>query len=301
MLFRSGVHAYLMEQARAYLDYVSIHSYALNRGNELPRYDYLTAIGTSEGPEFFITNVANSLKDRDAGARIKIAYDEWNLRAWQHPGFPRDGVESYDAPAIRELVERREKQNGVASQYTLADALFSASFFNACLRHAEDVGMSNIAPIVNTRGPLFVHSKGIVKRTHFHAMAMYANELEPRVGKLDIQGDKLAHGGKSIPVVDAIATVNDSGKSWAIALVNRHPDQAVTCTVKMKDRFLDGEYAATVLAGDSADAFNDIEHPNQVTPQKTTLTFTKGVASLSPHSLIIIKVSSESPKETIIP
>jgi len=70
-----GVYDYLMEQAGAYLDYVSIHSYALNRGNELPRYDYLTAIGTSEDPESFITNVANSLKDRDAGGRIKIAYD----------------------------------------------------------------------------------------------------------------------------------------------------------------------------------------------------------------------------------
>ena len=67
----------------------------------------------------------------------------------------------------------------------MADALFSASFFNACLRHAEDVGMANIAPLVNTRGPLYVHPKGIVKCTHFHAMAMYANELEPRVGKLD--------------------------------------------------------------------------------------------------------------------
>ena len=43
--------------------------------------------------------------------------------------------------------------NAIASQYTMADALFSASFLNACLRHTEDVGMANIAPIVNTRGP----------------------------------------------------------------------------------------------------------------------------------------------------
>ena len=136
----------------------------------------------------------------------------------------------------------------------MADALFSASFFNACLRHAEDVGMANIAPIVNTRGPLFVHPQGIVKRTHFHALAMYANELEPRVGKLEIKADKLTHGTKSVPVADAIATVNESGKSWAIALVNRHPEKEVVCTVKMKDRLLEGEYAALVLAGDSPDS-----------------------------------------------
>ena len=188
------------------------------------------------------------------------------------------------------MIAAREK-NDIASQYTLADALFSASFLNACLRHAEDVGMANIAPLVNTRGPLYVHPRGIVKRTHFHTLAMYANELENRVGRLDIKADTLAHSGKSIPVVDAIVTVNESGKHWAIALVNRHPEKAVACTVKMKDRPLQGSYQALVLAGDSADAYNDIQRPNRVVPQRTRLGFTKGVVNLPPHSLTIIKVN----------
>ena len=85
--------------------------------------------------------------------------------------------------------------------------------------------MANIAPLVNTRGPLLSIPQGIVKRTHFHALAMYANELESRVGKLEIEADQLAHDGKSVPVVDAIATVNESGQDWAIALVNRHPSK----------------------------------------------------------------------------
>jgi alpha-N-arabinofuranosidase len=134
--------------------WLSLHSYGLRRTDELPKYDYISAISKSDEPEAFITRVSKALKEAGCGDRIKIAYDEWNLRAWQHPGFPRDGMENYDAPAIRELVERRRKQNDVASRYTMADALFSASFFNACLRHAENVGMANIAPIVNTRGPL---------------------------------------------------------------------------------------------------------------------------------------------------
>jgi alpha-N-arabinofuranosidase len=153
--------------------------------------------------------------------------------------------------------------------------------------------MANIAPLVNTRGPLFVHPKGIVKRTHFHAMAMYANELQPRVGKLDIETDSLTHGSRSVPVADAIATVNDSGKNWAIALVNRHPDQAVACTVKMKDRALAGPYDAIVLTGESPDSYNDIEHPDRVVPRKTTLVFTNGVVNLPPHSLSIVKVLRE--------
>jgi alpha-N-arabinofuranosidase len=120
---------------------------------------------------------------------------------------------------------------------------------------------------------------------------MYANELESRVGKLEIEADPLAHNGKSVPVVDAIATVSESGKHWAIALVNRNPEKAVACTIKMKDRPLQGSYQALVLEGDSPDAYNDIQRPNRVVPQRTKLTFAKGTVSLPPHSLTIIKVN----------
>ena len=150
--------------------------------------------------------------------------------------------------------------------------------------------MANIAPIVNTRGPIYVHPKGIVKRTTFHILAMYANQLEGRVGKLDLEAGKLMQGSRGIPMVDAIATVDESGKVWAIALVNRHPSKHAACTVKMKDTLLDGRYEATILAGDSPDAFNDVEHPNRVVPERTQLSFNKGIVNLPPHSLAIVRV-----------
>jgi len=243
----------------------------------------------SESPEQLLANYICVLEDSGYRGRIKIAFDEWNLRGWHHEGFPRKAVQDYNNSEIIRLVAAREK-NHIASQYTMADALFSASFLNACLRHAEDVGMANIAPLVNTRGPLYVHPQGIVKRTHFHTLAMYANELENRVGKLEIEADPLTHNGKSVPVVDAIVTVNESGKRWAIALVNRHPEKAVACTVNMSNKPLNGSYQAMVLAGDSPDSYNDIENPNRVVPKKTKLTFTKGRVNLPPHSLTIIKV-----------
>jgi len=279
----------LLKTAGKHLDYVAIHQYWLPcwRRNLTP--DYLSCIMLSEGPETTITRVIAVLEEAGYRGRIKIAFDEWNLRGWHHPGFPRKRVSDNSDPAVRELIENRNK-NAIASQYTMADALFSASFLNACLRHAEDVGMANIAPIVNTRGPLYVHSKGIVKRTTFHTLAMYANELEGRVGKLDLEAGMLVQGKRFIPLIDAVATVDKSGKSWSIALINRHPSQHVACTVKMKDTLLEGAHDATILAGDSPDAYNDVEHPNRVVPEKTQLTFKKGTVNLRPHSLTIVKV-----------
>ena len=280
----------LLQQAGAYLDYISIHKYWLPLWGKNDMPDYATCIVKSEGPEQMIADYIAVLAEAGYRGRIKIAFDEWNLRGWHHEGFPRKTVQNYNDPEVQRLVAAREK-NHIASQYTMADALFAASFLNACLRHAEDVGMANIAPLVNTRGPLFVHPKGIVKRTHFHTLAMYANELESRVAKLSLNSDPLIHTGKSVAAVDVIATVNDSGKRWGIALINRDPQNEIACTVKLDEHPLNGRYRATQLSGDSPDAFNDIEHPNRVTPQSIKLNFTDGVTKLPPHSLTIVKLS----------
>jgi len=287
-----SVHAYLMEQAGQYLDYVSVHNYWLARGNEkLPRYDYLTAIGRSEMPEQYMGVVAESLREQGK-ERIKIAFDEWNLRAWQHPGFPRKSVENYEDPAVRELVEKRRAQNDIADQYTMADALFAASFLNACLRHSDVVAMANIAPLVNTRGPLFVHPKGIVKRTHFHALSMYSNLLQSQVVPIQIESNPLT--GTKVSTIDAVATVDESGKQWALALINRDPSKLVRCTLDLKGMLLDGTFKATVLTGDSPDSYNDIDHPNRVVPQDVERIIKNGMIDLPPHSLTILDVSAEA-------
>jgi len=285
---KAYVDPYLYETAGKDLNLLSIHEYWIANYQEFHNPDYLSCMMLSEKPDAHINDIVKSIAIAGMQGRIKIAFDEWNLRSWHHPGFPRNKIVDYNDPKIVALIKARDKSLDPAL-YTMADALFCASFLNACLRNANDVTMANIAPLVNTTGPLYVHPKGIVKRTHFHTMAMYANELEPRIGKLDIQAEKLSQGTKSVSVIDAIATVDESGKNWAIAVVNRHPDKELVCTVKMKDRLLDGKYAATVLSGDSPDSFNDIENPNRVIPRKTKLVFTKGVVNLPPHSLTIIK------------
>jgi alpha-N-arabinofuranosidase len=286
---KAQVDPYLYETAGQDLNLLSIHEYWIANYQQHHTPDYLSCMMLSEKPDAHITAIVKSLAGAGVQGRIKIAFDEWNLRSWHHPGFPRTDQINYKEDRIVAMIQARDKSLEPAL-YTMADALFCASFLNSCLRNADDVAMANIAPLVNDTGPLYVHPKGIVKRTHFHVLAMYANELEPRVGKLDIQADKLSQGTTSVAVVDAVATEDESGKQWAIALVNRHPDKDVACTVKMKDRLLDGEYAATVLSGDSPDSFNDIENPNRAIPRKTTLAFTKGVVVLPPHSLTIIKV-----------
>ena len=148
--------------------------------------------------------------------------------------------------------------------------------------------MANMAPLVNTRGPLYVHPKGIVRRASFHTLAMYANDLEGRVAPLRMEQPGMDRRGAA--KVDAIATVDEKRKRWAIALVNRDPSVEVDCTVKLGNRLLDGEFPAKVLTGDSPEAFNSVEQPERVVPKSKTLTFKQGVVSLPPHSLTIVRI-----------
>jgi len=279
----------LLRAAGGRLSYVAIHEYWLPCWGDNLTPDYLTCIMQSTGPERTIRRVVELLEEAGCRGRIRIAFDEWNLRGWHHPGFPRKQVSNSADPEVAALIRAREK-NAIASQYTMADAVFSACFLNACLRHAEDVGMANVAPIVNTRGPLFVHPGGVVKRTTFHVLATYAKELESRVAALDIEAGALRQEQQSIPLVDSVATVDASGRRWAIALVNRHPTSAVACTLRMDGAVLEGTYPAVVLSGDSPDAFNDLHHPDRVVPVETRLTLAQGAATLAPHSLTILKL-----------
>tara|TARA_X000001036_G_C20647284_1_gene793524 strand:- start:1088 stop:1852 length:765 start_codon:yes stop_codon:yes gene_type:complete len=251
----------------------------------------------SEQPETYIKKVINQIqvaetKGQINKGQIKIAFDEWNLRSWHHPGFQRNEKVDYNDPEIIKLIEARNKSLD-PSIYNLSDALFSASFLNSCLRNSEYIDMANIAPLVNQTGPLYVHPKGIVKRTHFHTMAMYANELEEYISDVDISGSKLTDDKDSVSVIDAVATVDKKGKNWAISLVNRHPSENLKCKVSIGDKLLNGIYKSKILTGKSTDSYNDIEHPNRVAPKELKLRFENGVVQLPPHSLTIVHVKGD--------
>ena len=307
MITCSGTHGpgmewdpYLLKTAGKYLDYISVHEYWIQNYDHHQTPDYLSCIMKNEIPDYYISTVVRHIKAAEVQGlipehKIKIAFDEWNLRSWHHPlsgAHKGKQIDDYDDPEHIKTIQARDKSlNPVL--YTMADALFVASFYNACLRNGEHVTMANIAPLVNQTGPLYVHPEGIVRRTHFHAMAMYANLLKEWVAKITITSGKLTDGAASVDVVDGIATVDESGRNWAIALVNRHPLQVVDCTVNPNGQSLEGNCKATVLSGETPDSYNDIENPERVVPKEVVLEFRNSAVSLPPHSLTIIRVKTD--------
>ena len=270
----------LLRRAGQYLDSVSIHGYWDDLWKVDQPSDYGSCIVRSGQPEDRIRVTEHIIAAAGFEGRIGIAFDEWNLRGW-HSG---DGLPQPEAVAARD----RNARNAV---YTMADALFSAGFLNTCLRHAATVRMANMSPVVNTRGPLFVHPEGIVKRTTFHVLAMYANLLADNVADAWVESDPFTHDATTVPALDAVATCDDGMRRWRLALVNRHPDQELACTVLLDCVRLQGAFRATVLSSGSPDAHNDVDHPDRVHPVETELAFEDGSTLLPPHSLTMLQVA----------
>ena len=268
----------LLRAAGQYLDYVSIHGYWDPLWQKDNPSDYSTCIVRSTQPDAAIRTTEHIIALAGLEGQIGIAFDEWNLRGWHHP-----------RPGFRADVAARDR-NDINETYTMADAIFSAAFLNTCLRHADTVQMANLSPVINARGPLYVHPEGIVRRTTFHVMAMYANLLEENVADAWVTSDPFVHDGTEVPALDAVATCDDGQQMWQIALVNRHPEQELRCALVVDCRPLEGRHKATVLSGDSVDAFNSVEHPDRVHPVETEATIEGGAISLPPHSLTVLSV-----------
>ena len=188
--------------------------------------------------------------------QIRIAYDEWNLRAWYHPGVhdtrPEPDREKFLPP--RDLCDDN-------STYTMADAVFSACFLNMVLRNADIVGMANFSPVVNTRGAIFTHPGGIVKRSTYYVFDLYTNLMGDEVIDLWAQDvprylAKGERGEREVDCVDAVATRRSTDGKIVLALVNKHAEEAQTVQLQLDSSC---EITVHTLCGQDINDYNDID------------------------------------------
>jgi alpha-N-arabinofuranosidase len=243
----------LLREAGQYLDWISIHDYWDHLGQENNLSDYESCMAYSMDIERSILKTKNILGSLGYSGKIRIAYDEWNLRGWHHPDI-NSGTSDYITP--------RDK-NDINSSYTMADAVFTACFLNQCHKHSDIVGMANFAPTVNTRGAIYTHQEGIVLRSSYFVFELYVRHLGDIIVDSWLSENSVfdvEKSGKttSVPYVDAVATKRAGCEDLRIALVNRHPDRAESVTLNIGSAI---QYSNAVLhsvVGDSKDAYNDI-------------------------------------------
>jgi len=265
----------LLKTIGTHVDYVACGSYWYPRNDTTNEYERCLIFD----PDGEIPLGKSLISEAGLKGKVKIVYYEWNYREWYHP-VP------WNTP---ENIKARDR-NDDNSWYTMADAVFSAGVLNSFLRNAEDVEIAFYSPSVNSRGLIYTHPKGLVKRSTDYVLHMYAHNLLPLAVEGKVSSDRVRVGEKDGAVIDAAVTCTRDRREYAIVIINRHPAEAASVSVSINNRVLDGEYQAIELAGDAPDAFNDTGNPDRVKPVSKKVFFSDGTGILPPHSVSIISM-----------
>jgi alpha-N-arabinofuranosidase len=279
----------LLRESGKVLDWISIHGYwdPLWERNDLSPYETCMAYSTTIAEK--ITTTEHILGALGLLGKIRIAFDEWNLRGWHHPNR-WSSTEDFLTP--------RDK-NDLNSSYTMADAVFTACFLNECLRHCRTVGMANFAPLVNARGALFTHESGMVLRSTYFVFQMFTRHMGDTVvdswtiGNPDFSVT-LPGGDVLVPAIDAVATRTAGEDAVRIAVVNRHPEKTVALTLRGAALRRYSKATVHTLAAKSRDAYNDIDTPTAVAVVTDSYSLKESDQTrlnISPHSVSVIVLS----------
>lgn len=280
----------LLKHCGRYIDWISIHRYwnLMPEKNDFATYEETMAYTNDLDTE--IRKVRGLLMAMGLEKSIKIAYDEWNLRGWHHPNVHtiRQGVDVDAYLTPRDLNDRNQ-------DYTMADAVFSACFLNTLNRNCDIVGMANFAPIVNTRGCIFTHEKGIVLRSTYHVFDLYVNYLGDEVlESWTERGEEMAvldKNGRQAAVqeLDVLATRHRDSGMLAIAAVNKHPEQARSLQLPEVPNGV--RYRAVTVQGNSTESYNDIGREEVTLRAGDWKPFHAGLTVLlPPHSVQVIQI-----------
>ena len=281
----------LLKSCGEFLDWISVHEYwdKLHQVNNYADYEGAMAY-TNQIPEI-VHKVRGLLCAMGLDKKIKIAFDEWNLRGWHHP----NAHTIYQGRTKEEYLYPRDK-NDDNTKYTMADAVFTACFLNMCGRNCDIVGMANFAPVVNTRGCIFTYDKGIVLRSTYHVFDLYVNYL----------GDEVLDGwmeeGRNImevktkdgqitesAVLDILPTYNPQKEIYAVAVVNKSPDKTIELLLDSGGIGLK-EYRIIMVNGDSTEAYNDVGHTAVTLKENSWSNIGEKKYTLEPHSVNIIQL-----------
>ena len=280
----------LLKTCGQYLDWVSIHEYWDAMAEQNSPADYEQCMAFTDHIDHSVDEVRGILTALKLEGKIKIAFDEWNLRSWHHPNVHtiRQGVRKED------YITPRDK-NDENSMYTMADAVFTACFLNAMNRNCDIVGMANFAPVLNTRGCIYSDKEGIVLRSTYHVFDLYVNcmgdtvvdlwsEARPEMEVTGKDGTR-----KKVEVLDMVSTTWSDKPGIAIAVVNKHKEESFELAIPA--RYRDMTAVIFRLEGKGPDSYNDVGR-EEVFIQREELGFCHEDMKIviGPHSVNVIQV-----------
>ena len=153
--------------------------------------------------------------------------------------------------------------------------------------------MANFAPIVNTRGCIYTHEKGIVLRGTYYVFLMYVQYMGNKVIDLwnkdpsyisVLDKENKLH---EVEKVDMAATLRADG-IIAVSAINKDAKEDAPVTISVPEA---KKYRVNSIVGDSTEAYNDINIQGIKMETGKELPCGEIISiTLQPHSVNVIEI-----------
>ncbi len=237
------------------VDYLSLHHYAPGYGpDELPREHvpqheslYPVIVAGPERVEELLQEAEAALARHGLLGRMRVALDEWN--AWVYPHY----------------------ECGEEAPYLLRDGLYVAGVFNVLYRQCRLVGMANLAQLVNVLGAIYTTPTGLFLTPVYLANQLHVEHSGPLSVETEVESPTFSVPGEAfLPprhaarYIDAQATMDEDGRRLYLAVVNRHPREALEVQVEVRGMIVGLQGEGEQLNGPSALSGNSVTNPDVV-------------------------------------
>jgi alpha-L-arabinofuranosidase len=248
--------ATVLDHVYRYVDYISLHQYYNNLGDDLG-----TFLAQTVQMDGFIRSVVSICDYVRARKRLKkelhLSFDEWNV--W------------YQNPIDRQI--RKEHPWQVApplfeAPYTHEDALVVGLMLITLMRHADRIKIACMAQLVNTIAPISTVTGGGIWRQSIYYPFLHASTFG-RGTVLDLQIHSPTYENKeygSVPFLDAVAVLDEEHEELAVFAVNRGQEGSLPLEGDMRGVASYGVIEHLILEHGDPKARNTVDRPNVVVP-----------------------------------
>lgn len=241
----------VMEYTYGHIDYLSLHRYYENEGNDL---DFLASFVDMNRFIDTVAGTADYVKAEKRGSKtINLSFDEWNV--WY-----QKKQSQHDWQEAPEILEDR---------YSLLDALVFSGMGMTLVNHADRVKIACLAQLVNVIAPIFTEKGGrTVRQTIFYPfkyLSLYGRgtALKPVVASPTV---KTKYGDTPL-LYTSVVHQEENGELAVFCLnIGRQEDLLLDLELRSFGKLSMLEHVC--LDGDDPGAVNTFDRPDRVAPRK---------------------------------
>ena len=243
-----------LEIAWEQIDYLSMHYYVGNPGNDTASY-----LASAVTFERFVDALEGTLRYVKAKRRSKhdvhLSWDEWQV--W-YKGDPVQGNWT-EAPHLAE------------EMYNLEDALVVAQWLNVFLRKSQVLKIACVAQIVNVISWLHTRTDGLLKHPSYYAFKLVSNHARGDALDVLVKAPQVeTKQYDAVSALDVSASYDAETGKGAVFIVNRSQTDSVTTDLIWQDGKTVQLDKAWQISGTDPKQVNTWESPDQLVAQPLT-------------------------------